>query len=307
MIIAFFISSSLTLIAFLIYLNFPVTASSNLNLNESTEIKNQTNSIKISSDISQFYKNMRFNHNNISYSTNNCDKTRIEKIKYAFSIIREKTGLISFYPVQTTPDISVECSRNTTLNEEESVIVGEGGPVEIYNSQLYPSIMRGEIKIYEVSYCYNYPVLELHELMHVFGFNHVNKSDDIMYPYKDCDQRLGQEYIDFLKKLYNNKILPDLYFSHIDVKKESRYINFNMTVKNQGLTDAEPVILKVYANMQEIGSYELGKIKLASGKKIVVNNLLLPSENVKNVRFDINYPQEEFDKDNNILSVRVSA
>ena len=68
----------------------------------------------------------------------------------------------------------------------------------------------------------NWPATELHELMHVFGFNHSMDSNSLMYPYlTSCNQKLDNSIIEELIRLYSIPNLPDLYFENISAIKIS--------------------------------------------------------------------------------------
>ena len=73
----------------------------------------------------------------------------------------------------------------------------------------------------------SYPNVELHELLHVLGFDHSENKKSIMYQLiESCDQILDQSIINQLKLLYAEENLPDLYFDKINVIKKGRYLPF---------------------------------------------------------------------------------
>ena len=62
----------------------------------------------------QFFPNMRFDHNNISYAADSsCSTERVDKLKRAFSILQSKVEVISFFEETAKPDISVNCSNES--------------------------------------------------------------------------------------------------------------------------------------------------------------------------------------------------
>lgn len=266
----------------------------------------------VSSELRQFYPNMRFNHNNISYFINpECDDEKTERVKSAFSIIHKETGVISFrIGSEEDADILVGCSLESYQKEENIFIAGEGGPTKIVNSSLYPIILRGKVMLYkesphgEVQKC-DSPVTELHELFHVFGFDHINDSTKIMYPYVDCEQKIGEDLIEILINLYSIEALPELYFANISASKSGRYLNFEVLIRNEGMIDASDVSLEVYAEDELVKAFDLGEIEFGAGKSFYVDNLTLPSRSIDKVKLEIKSKNKEIDEENNIIELEI--
>ena len=64
----------------------------------------------LSYEVEQFYPNMKFNHNSISYSIDSaCSESKRERMVEAFSELGEEVGIISFYP-SVDADIEVSFS-----------------------------------------------------------------------------------------------------------------------------------------------------------------------------------------------------
>ena len=232
-------------------------------------------------------------------------------MKKAFFELQNRVQLISFYPEIENPgvaDILVGCSEDYISKEENSFIAGEGGPTKIINSSLYNVILNGKILLYKESEC-DFPIVETHELLHVFGFNHINNPKDIMYNLSSCNQEISQETIDMLNSLYKIETLPDLYVSEINATKKGRYLDFEIEVRNQGLTEAENVGLYVSTDGKKIENFSLGDIELGAGKRIWVTSLKLPSRNVKSVKFIIDRENKikELRRDNNEITLSVAT
>ena len=189
----------------LVYQNLPGEM---INLNYETNAQKAASLINVSSEISQFYPNMRFNHNDISYFINpNCSSSKMTRVERAFSILEEETQILSFHTSnEGDAEILVACSPDEYEKEKNIFIAGEGGPTKTINTSM-PVIVRGKVILYDQDNIHgdvecDYPVTELHEILHVFGFNHINDSAKIMYPYVECDQIIGKEFIDYLQELY---------------------------------------------------------------------------------------------------------
>lgn len=258
--------------------------------------------INDSANATQFYDNMRFNHNNITYFILDCDKQKTDRLNSAFLIISNSTEIINFTQIdnENDSDILVGCSKESYQKEESFFVAGEGGPTKFINLDPYPLILKGKISLYEKNSC-SYPITELHEIFHVFGFNHVNDSRKIMYPYVNCKQRIDQELINKIKILYSVIPLADVYFEKASIVKNKRYLDINIQVNNKGLIEAENVTLRIYAEGNKIGSFNLKDIGAGVGKEFWATNVLLPSLRIKNVTLVLVSDTREFDEKNNVI------
>lgn len=260
--------------------------------------------IDANEEVIQFYPNFRFPSGNISYFINsNCNTKKTAKITNAFNIISEETKLINFYQTnELVAEILVGCSKESYETEKNVFVAGEGGPVNFLNSTLYPIILKGKIILYENSKC-DYPVTELHELLHVFGFDHINDSKMIMYPYVDCEQKLNSEVISELIRLYSIPSLPELYFANASASKDRKYLNLAVQINNLGLADSSNVNLEIYADGVKIKTYEFGEIEYGAGSSLEMENVQMPSSNVKNIKLIIVSGEKELDETNNVLEM----
>lgn len=302
---------ALLITAYYLYLNIPRSPEKLDVVLEPVIFENLT------SEIIQFYPNMKFNHNNISYHIDdNCDGGKREKILSAFDELKANIPIIDFYPTVSNPDIEIICARGSiaTLEteKEKHFIAGEGGAKEIIQTGRFNVITEGIILLYENSEikvvdC-EYPNVELHELMHVFGFDHTNNKISLMYPLiESCDQVLDSSITNYLSLLYSQPNLPDLYFEDLKVTKKGRYIDFNLTIKNSGSVDSGPVTLSIIDNGNVIHESDLGFFKLGSGISIFTQNLRLEHLNPDQIVFiiDKNNKIKEIDKNNNIVNIKL--
>jgi len=160
-----------------------------------------------------------FPDRNISYSLNSsswCEYERFSRIQRAFSIIENETeGLLSFNFELVDGDIIFSCPEN---DSEFGNSAGIGGPV-YYEG--YRDIVWGEISLFpyweDEVICESFPTLEIHEILHVFGFDHVDNNQSIMSEGFDeltidedgdfqdyACQEIDIEIIDCLKNIYSN-------------------------------------------------------------------------------------------------------
>jgi hypothetical protein len=264
------------------------------------------------SEAKQFYPNMKFNHNNISYYIEtSCNPEKRQKMIAAFDKVSDEINFIRFYEVYENPDIEILCSEEKKESiDSEHFIAGEGGPKEILQTGRYNVIILGTILLYgeskDLLKC-DWPNVELHELMHVLGFNHTNNKKSLMYPYLDsCDKKIDNSIITELNRLYSEENLPELYFENIKLIKRGRYLDFNLTIKNSGLIDAENVYLNVYDENKLVEINKIGDIKFGAGIYLEIKNLKLFNRDSKDITFviDKNNTIKEFDKENNLAKIQ---
>ncbi|MGV8152304.1 MAG: matrixin family metalloprotease [Candidatus Nanoarchaeia archaeon] len=302
-----FLVAAIIIAGYMLYQNIP----GNIQNPISVEIDNSTATIKnFSYSIPQFYPNMKFNHNNISYKIDiMCDAPQKQRVYEAFEVISQRVGNIYFYETfDVNPDIDIACSEvRESIGDDGFFIAGEGGAKEIIQTGKYNVITGGIVILHEVSQkkC-KWPNVEIHELLHVFGFNHSDSKESLMYPIlEDCNQAIDNSVIDMLKKLYSEKNGPDLYFEKIDSIKRGRYLDFNLTVKNAGTLHSNPVSLAVLDGNQKVQDFELKAIPFGAGLSLEVVNLKLTSRSSKEVSFVIDplNSLQEIDKTNNAAKI----
>jgi len=238
----------------------------------------------LSYEVEQFYPNMKFNHNTITYKIDSqCSENKIERMNAAFSELASKVGLIEFQPSNNDADIDITCSGEVgEITGKNSFVAGEGGAKEIIQTGRYNVIVKGEVLLYsnpKGAVICDWPNVELHELLHVFGFTHSSNTKSLMSPYlTSCEkQKLDDSIINDLRELYSQENLPDIYFEDVRATKRGIYLDFNITVKNSGVIDSNNVILNLLDNGAKITSFELGDIPFGAGVEFQVSNLRLRS------------------------------
>ena len=215
------------------------------------------------------------------------------------------TAIFKFYSTdEETAQIVIGCSIDSYEAEKNVFVAGEGGPVKFLNSTLYPIILKGKVILYDESKC-DYPVTELHELFHVFGFDHINDSKMIMYPYVNCKQIINPEIISQLIILYSIPSLPELYFANVSAIKDGKYLNISIQINNIGLAMAKQVNLEIYADGKKLKTYDFGEMDYGAGSSLHVSNLELPFSNVKIIKLVIVSSITELEKENNILELKL--
>ncbi len=277
------------------------------NFSPELQVKNQTS---YKGEL-QFYPNMRFAKKTLIYNIEpSCNEKKQTRMRRAFLKLENETGLLKFYRniYKEKADILVSCQESELAEKipGEYYIAGEGGPTAIINTSLFYVIEKGKVLLlYKESACNNYNV-ELHELLHVFGFKHSENKKSVMYNTTFCNQVLTQDIIEELKRLYSIEELPDLYIENVSAIKEGIYLSFDVQVRNQGLSDAENVTLELYSNGKKIDEFDLGKINYGEGKILEVKDKRLHSRKDDSIKFVL-VSGKELDKENNIIELFLAS
>ncbi len=307
-ILTFLILIILSVMIYFIYLNFPF-GMQGLDL----DIKNLPE-LEGLGEAEQFYPNMKFNHKHISYKIDPfCDESKKDRAVSAFNELSTKVGLIEFYEVYASPDIDVLCSEYTKQTPGDYFVAGEGGAREIIQTGRYNVITDGVILLHKNPHDFykcDWPNIELHELTHVFGFDHSADEKSLMYPYlNSCDQKLDESIIDTLKELYSEENLPDLYFKNLSVTKKGRYLDFNLTVKNSGSSSARDASFDVLDDGKLVKTFDLDDLSFGAGMKVEIQNLKLIHKNPDEIRFVIDGKNliKEIDEKNNIAKTNFNS
>lgn len=259
-----------------------------------------------------FGENMRFNHNDITYHiSSSCSRDKNDRMVQAFDIFEDSFDYITFIPISQVElaDIRVFCSNNEVSLGNNLYTVGEGGPSRIINTSQFKVIEEGTISLYkETSRC-NYPVVELHELLHVFGFDHTANPSSIMYNVSDCKQRITPDMVNVLNDLYAIDPYPDLVISDLSANKRGRYLDFNITVLNEGLLDSGSFEIALLTRGEVFETFDIEEIRVGHGRTIRATNVRLPSLRVESLNFEVDYYKAvtEFNEDNNLVQMRVKG
>lgn len=255
-----------------------------------------------------FAEKLRFNHKNISYSiSQDCNEKRKNSMIEAFEIFETEMEIIKFSEDSISPDIIVKCSDENTQTGESLFIAGEGGPSRIINTSNFKTIIEGTIFLYRDEVC-NYPIVELHELLHVFGFDHVENPMSIMYNISNCNQRITSDMVETIKNLYEIKALPDARIKELDVIKKGKYLDFNITIINEGMKNLPDLNLTILNEDKIIQIMNIGEIQIGYGRTLSATNVKIPIIKNGEIIFVIDYENsiEELIETNNIKKMKIS-
>ncbi len=250
----------------------------------------------------QFYANMRYPDSRISYKIISCPLQKKDDMERAFEIISNKS-VLEFYPLEYNEEISVTCDSRNKI-EEGLFIAGEGGPTNITKAGEFYVIFHGKILLIKESTCER-PNIALHELLHALGFNHSKNSNNIMYYISKCKQTIGQDQIDLINKLYSIPSYPDLAFENVSAIMHGRYLDTNISIKNNGLKDAEEVRILIYADEKFVKEIDLDALKVGHGITIILSNVWVKEINVGELKFFIDSNFSELEKNNNVIVLEI--
>lgn len=154
---------------------------------------------------------LHYTHMPITYSIgSSCGNYQGKRIRTAFSEFSSETGgLINFSEVSDSADIVSHCSADVPNgNVSNTYRAGDGG---YYSSSNV--ITQGTLNFYNINEdihnydggCLSYPDIEIHEILHTFGFQHITDRKSIMNPMSNnCYVRkIDSQIIDELKLIYS--------------------------------------------------------------------------------------------------------
>ncbi len=298
----------LLFLGYLVYLNYPSNPTY-------LDVPVDNENVSVGSSL-QFFPNMKFNHNDISYVINgDCSQEKSQRMQEAFNDLSNRVPYIKFLESSINPDIIVSCSSGEPNSNENKryFIAGEGGAKEVVQTKKYNIIKQGVILLYDshskFAKC-DWSNIELHELLHVFGFDHNNNKNSLMYPYlTSCDQKVDDNIISELIRLYSEENLPDLYFEDANVVKRGRYLDFNLSIKNQGLITANNVKFSVLDEGELVETRELEDIDFGAGILVKIQNFKMIHRDPSNISFviDLDNNIDELDESNNRIDIKLNT
>ena len=267
---------------------------------------NQTNeniTLPQYSESKQFYPNLRFATNKITYGFEDaCSDEKKVSVRDAVSILEKDTVLVFDEKPSNDAQVHILCSEIGPEPEQAGhFVAGEGGPTEIINTTLYSVIRGGKLSLYRDESC-DRPLIALHEMLHVLGFDHNSNPQSIMYPTLNCNEQLDSHIVDSINALYHDESLPELTIIDANATKEGRYVSFSVKVMNRGLVEAESVSLDVLEGTNVLQTFDLGKIDIGVIKALSVENLKA-SRSGSEIKLHIRSPSRELDENNNYLTL----
>jgi len=252
----------------------------------------------------QFYKNMRFPNPEISYRVDDCTLQKENDMERAFEIISDVT-VLSFYPINYNEEIYVTCDSKNKVRGE-MFIAGEGGPTNITKTENFNVILHGRILLIKESKCER-PNIAIHELLHVLGFDHSMNPNNIMYNISKCDQTIGYDMLELINRLYSFPTYADLSFDNVSAVMHGKYLDANISIRNNGLKDSGKAKLMIFIEEKLIKEIDLGPIEIGYGRTISLKNVWVPRINVDELEFFIDSSFNELEKNNNKIILKIKS
>lgn len=246
-----------------------------------------------------FYENLRFKDEKISYKiSNECTLGKKEDALNAFNKIQNMTTL-EFFETSSEPEILIAC-QSTKEPKGNMFVAGEGGPVNITKSGKFNVIHYGEVLLIEESEksCPK-PNVAVHEILHALGFKHSSNENNIMYETSKCEQKIGEDIPRIIEGIYEQPAKPDIVLEDVKTNTHGRYIDFNASIRNQGLSDSEEFSLGVYKDDELLKENEVDGLRIGFGTKILSKNINFGMGDFKELRFEIETDYKELSKENN--------
>jgi len=290
-ILSFLLISSLMILYLLVPYNY---------IEFSFKPKNSNFSISQSEEM-QFYQNIRFQSPNISYKIDACPLKKTEDMKKAFEII-SNLSVLNFDEVLSKEEISVFCDEKIQT-EGNLFVAGEGGPSNISRAGKFNVVLNGKILLLRESECPE-PNVAIHELLHVLGFKHSENKNNIMYSISSCSQTISDDIINLLEKLYSIPSYSDLEFESAEAVMRGRYLDLNMSIRNNGLKNSEISKIIISSEGKTLKEIEMTPLEIGYGRAVFLSNIYVMKFNVEEIEIFIDADFDELDKDNNRIVLK---
>lgn len=174
---------------------------------------NITGNIITETDDFSHLSELHWTHMPLTYSIKNCENP--ENINRALTLITSQTNNSVYFEENNNPDIEFSCLdlENCYTNKTErrwlfwivttqAVCEHESGSAQMTKIK-GKKILKAEIKLIDIGKEDNCSETIIHEILHVFNFQHSQNNESIMYPEKQsmqCNELIDEDVINELSK-----------------------------------------------------------------------------------------------------------
>jgi hypothetical protein len=264
--------------------------------------ENNNFSLSLNENNMQFYPNMRYPSNEITYKISDCTLQKENDMLQAFNLLTNLTSL-KFNPVSADEEISITCQEKNRF-DNDMFVAGEGGATKIIQSRNFNIILHGEILLIRNSECQK-PNVAIHELFHALGFIHSTNPDNIMYNVSDCGQTISNDLVEEIKKLYSVSSEPDLVVEDVSASMKGRFLNVNLSLVNSGLSDSGESKIVIYAGDNAVKDMSIPSLGIGQGELITFENIFVPQIDIKEITVSAEAPFNEISKENNKIKLEI--
>lgn len=249
----------------------------------------------------QFAPNLRFSQPTLTYRIlPDCPIQKRASMENAFATMEDLT-ILTFTPVSRDEDITVLCEHRERRDIDGFYVAGEGGPTSYTPLGTFNIITQGEIVLIRNERCEE-PVIAIHELLHVLGFDHSPNPQNIMYNFSSCDQEIGDDTLDLINDLYSIPSLPDLVLHNVSATQEGAYVHVNASVFNAGLNRASGATLRVTSDKGEVKTIALDPIEVGYTRIVTLQNIRAP-RGITRLTVSVSLSIPELDDSNNEVTL----
>lgn len=219
---------------------------------------------------------------------------------------KESNGVIKFVEVDNPEKayFTIRFAKGGEFSEQPPskliiVVLGEA-QIDTVDTGLFNLTKSAEMVYTPTSGGCEDNITAIHELGHILGFAHTPDVNSVMFNSVDCKGKITDGMKQTLTTLYSINELPDLHFGPVEARKIGDLLKVNFTVLNRGLITSQATVVVVDVSSKFIEPINVPPIE--AGKEWW-HEFETNAGYLESIKLEIQ-SQEEFDKDNNIITLK---